>query len=114
MIELQPQALLDSSSDVAHYREVIGQVLRSVVRSLKLQDLLIRNQVFDAANIEDFTAFSFHMWPGWSYQLYTPGVSTLLGSKAQKYYLSLRGLHQVIRLENVLEKLLIIREMSMD
>ena len=42
------------------------------------------------------------MWPGWSYKLH----------KGQ--FLNIRSVHQIIRMENVLEKLLIIRELSLD
>ena len=67
--------------------------------------------MFDAAKLEDFSSFSFHMWPGWCFKLFSPPASE---ASDPRFFLNLRSLHQVIRLETVLEKLLIVREMSID
>lgn len=64
-----------------------------------------RNEVYDVANMVDFSAFFFQMWPGYFYNL---------THKQEKMFLNLKSLHQIIRIENVLEKLLIVREISFD
>ena len=101
-IELQPQAVLEMKGNESTYYRVMGSLMNKLISSLKLQKTLVRNQVCDASSMIDFSSLSFQMWPGWSYKLH----------KGQ--FLNLRSVHQVIRMENVLEKLLIIRELSLD
>jgi hypothetical protein len=62
-------------------------------------------QVFDPTNLLDFGAMGFHMWPGYYYRLIEKNAGV---------YLNVKSIHQVIRVENMLEKLLIIREMSLE
>jgi len=64
-----------------------------------------RPEVYDPSNLIDFSSFNFLMWPGYYYNLI---------KREQNLYLSLKSIYQVIRTENVLEKLLIIRELSIE
>jgi hypothetical protein len=62
-------------------------------------------QVYDPSNLLDFSALGFHMWPGYYYRLIEKNTGV---------YMNVRSIHQVIRVENMLEKLLIIREISLE
>jgi len=78
-----------------------------MVRALKLQSLLVRNEVCDAEALIDFSSFSFQMWPGYKFGIHHTNIAG-----PSEYFIKIKSVHQVIRLENVLEKLLIIRELS--
>jgi hypothetical protein len=49
------------------------------------------------------------MWPGYKFGVYHTSING-----PSDYYLKIKSVHAVIRLENVLEKLLIIRELSQE
>lgn len=77
-----------------------------MIANLKLEKNISNpNQIFDAAKVIDYSAFTFQMWPGWNFKLLSsPGF----------HFLNVRSIHQVVRLENILEKLLLIREISLE
>jgi hypothetical protein len=119
LIELQPCQLLEPDKDFNGYHRVLQFLMRNAIKDLQLESLLVPNQVFDPQCLEDFTGFSFHMWPGWNFKLYSPllGPSATIQNQQREnsnYFLNLRSIHQVIRLETVLEKLLMIRELSLE
>ena len=76
------------------------------MNSLSLEKMLTRRpEVFDPVNLLDFSAMGFQMWPGYQYRLLERDAGT---------FMNIRAIHQVIRMENVLEKLLIIRELALE
>ena len=78
---------------------------RKLVTNLGFEKMLTRNRVFDPSEKIDFSAMGFAMWPGY----FTNVIHRDCGMM-----MNVKSLHQIIRLENVLEKLLIIRELSVD
>ena len=76
-----------------------------LVPNLGFEKMLTKNRVFDPSEAIDFPAMSFAMWPGYYHNLIQRKCGTLM---------NIKSLHQVIRTENLLEKLLIIRELSVD
>ena len=54
----------------------------------------------------DFSSFSFQMWPSFNFKVHE--------AISSNYFLNIKSVHNVIRLENVLEKLLLMREMSLE
>ena len=76
------------------------------MNSLALEKMLTRRpEIYDPVNLIDFSAMGFQMWPGYYYRLLQREAGT---------FMNIRAIHQVIRIENVLEKLLIIRELSLE
>lgn len=78
---------------------------RKLVSNLGFERMMTRNRVFDPSEAIDFAAMGFQMWPGYYHNLISRDCGIMM---------NIKSLHQVIRLENVLEKLLIIRELSVD
>lgn len=85
---------------------VTALLTSKIMNSLSLEKMLTRRpEVFDPLNLLDFSAMGFQMWPGYQYRLLERDAGT---------FMNIRAIHQVIRMENVLEKLLIIRELALE
>lgn len=86
--------------------KVKSLLTKKIMNSLGLEKMLTkRPEVYDPLNLIDFSAMGFQMWPGYQYRLLQREAGT---------FMNIRSIHQVIRMENVLEKLLIIRELALE
>lgn len=106
LIEVHLVSIFDQETDPALYSKVTARLAMRLLNNLKFQKLLTRNQFFDPSAFQDFSTFSFQMWPGY--------LTKLAKSSTGKLFLNVRCMHQVIRTDSVLDKLLMIREVSQE
>ena len=106
LIEVHLESTFDQASDPGLYSKVTARLAKRMLNNLKFQNLLTRNQIYDPSAFLDYSTFGFQMWPGY--------LTKLTRSAAGKLYLNVRCMHQVIRTDSVLDKLLMIREVSQE